>query len=136
MYTVYIHGRTDIDKDVHFLSRKMIYNPTSIDITVSLYENAIISSASGTIVPSINMDRMSLETASFTIYPNPPSPINNGNILSTNRLFTGLELPVPAPDLSNGVERIMRKNEDYLLKIVNNATAITTLTFNWLWKEE
>jgi hypothetical protein len=136
MGTAYIHGKTGIDKDINFISRKILYNAAMVDILVLLYENSIISSAGSTIVPSINMNRMSLDAATFNIYLNSPFPINDGNILSTNKLFNGLTLPVSASDLTNGVERTLRKNEDYTLKIVNNTTAATTLTFNWLWREE
>ena len=135
MQTLQIHEKTGIDKDIYILSRRMTFDPTTIDVKISLYENAIISSAGSTIVPSVNMDRMSGETASFTIYTNSPSPVNNGVALSTTKLFYGLDNPTYAPDLNN-TERKMRKNEDYMLQVENNTTANTTITINWLWREE
>lgn len=135
MQTVQIHEKTDINKDIYMLSRRMSFEPTTIGVNVSLYENAIISSAGSTIVSSVNMDRMSADTASFTIYTNSPSPVKNGVVLSTIRLFNGLDNPAYAPDLNN-VERKMRKNEDYMLQVENSSTANTTMTINWLWREE
>ena len=135
--TVYIQGKTGNDRIVHFLSRRMTHNGT--DVTVELFEAPTFTADGTAVVTAYNGNRLTVKTAEYTIYSNPPDPTNDGTCISYDRIFGasgGVGQATSASALSiTGLERVMKKNTDYALKVTNNVTDSSTFIFNWQWYE-
>lgn len=134
--TVYIQGKTGNGRIVHFLSREMVHDGT--DILIELLESPTFTADGTATITAYNNNRLSAKTAGFTIYSNPPDATNDGTCIGYNRIFgsaAGVGQATTAAGLTvSGLERMMKKNTDYALKITN-ASAATTLVLNWQWYE-
>ena len=136
--TYYLQGKTGSNRLVHFISRTMAHNGT--DVTVEQYENPTLTANGTILVTAKNSNRESAKTAEFTIYSNPPVPTSDGILVAKDRIFGATggvgSNAVSAATLSiTGIERILKKGEDYVLKFINNTTATTTLVLSLLWYE-
>lgn len=134
--TVYIQGKTGSDRIVHFISRNMRHN--GVDVTVELCESATFTANGTASVTAYNSNRLSIKSAEFTIYSNPPNPTDDGTCIGYDRIFGAAggvgQATSSAGLVVAGIERIMKKNADYALKITN-ASAAATLLINWQWYE-
>lgn len=135
--TAYMQGQTGTDRLIHFLSTDFSHNGT--DLTFSIYENPTFTANGTASITAINHNRESAKTAQFTSFSNPPTPTNDGTLISQNRLFAasgGVGQSTSAGALSiPEIELVFKKNTDYALKVVNNTTSSTTVHINWTWFE-
>jgi len=135
--TIYLQGKTGSDRLVHFFPRTMTHNGT--DVSVYLCEAPTFTADGTASATAYNMNRESAKTAQFTIYTNPPDATDDGLVLGLTRIFAATggvgQATAAALVAAAGLERIMKKNTDYALKIVNNVTASTTFVVSWTWYE-
>jgi len=135
--TLYMQGKTGTDRLIHFLSLQFSHNGT--DVSFEIYEDPTFTADGTALVSAINQNRESIKTAQWTAYSDPPIPTAGGTLISRDRIFGssgGVGQSVSAAALTiAGIERIMKKDTDYSLKIINNAAIDTTFLVNWQWYE-
>jgi len=135
--TIYLQVKTGSSRLVHWLYMSIIHN--SVDVSLSLCEAPTFTANGTASITANNYNRESSVTAQMITYSNPPDPTGQGTCISYNRIFGasgGVGQATAAAGLNiSGIERLMKRNTDYTLKIKNNTTATTSVALNWSWYE-
>jgi hypothetical protein len=118
--------KTQASQDVHFITRSITTGSTAIN--VQLIENPALTDGT-TLLSVYNVNRAAGTTATMAIYSN-PAAIVGGSTLENIQLVQSVTLTQPSPEL------ILKRSEDYILRVVNSGAAPAPyVDLKYVWYE-